>query len=72
MYTVGLLSTNSDIRITVKNSAAQKMSKYRGFSCPCFPVFGLNTEIYRVNVRIQSKYGKIPEKTPYLDTFYAV
>ena len=26
---------------------------------PYFPVFGLNTEIYGVNLRIQSEYGKI-------------
>ena len=32
----------------------------RSFSCPYFPLFGLNT----------GKYG--PEKTPYLDTFHAV
>ena len=35
-------------------------SKFRDFSGPCFPVFGLNT----------GKYG--PEKAPYLDTFHAV
>ena len=28
-------------------------------SGPYFPVFGLKTEIYFVNVRIQCKYGKI-------------
>ena len=38
---------------------AWKVSKYRVFSGPYFPVFGLNTEIYGVNLRIQSKYGKI-------------
>ena len=37
---------------------AWKVSKYRVFSGPYFPVFGLNTEIYGVNLRIQSKYGK--------------
>ena len=43
------------------------------FSGPYFPVFGLNAEIYPVNPRIQSKYGKIrTKKTPYLDKFYAV
>ena len=36
------------------------MSKYRVFSGPYFPVFS----------PITGKYG--PEKTPYLDTFYAV
>ena len=50
-----------------------KVSKYRVFSGLYFPVFGLGTEIYRVNLRIQFKYGKYrPEKTPYLDTFYKV
>ena len=30
-------------------------------------------EIYEVNLRIQSEYGKYgPEITPYLDTFHAV
>ena len=35
------------------------MSKYGVISGPCFPVFGLNTEIYEVNLRIQSEYRKI-------------
>ena len=35
------------------------MSKYGVFSGPYFPVFGLNTEIYSVNLCIQSKNGKI-------------
>ena len=35
------------------------MSKYGVFSDPYFPVFGLNTEIYSVNHRIQSEYRKI-------------
>ena len=37
------------------------------FSGPFFNVFELNTEIYEVNLRINSKYR--PEKTLYLDTF---
>ena len=36
------------------------MSKYRVFSGPYFPVFGLNTGKY------------VPEKISYLDTFHAV
>ena len=36
-----------------------KVSKYRIISSPYFPVFRLNTEIYSVNVHIQSKYKKI-------------
>ena len=52
---------------------AWKVSKYGVFSGPYFPVFGLNREIYGVNLRIQSQYtGKYgPEKTPYLDAFHA-
>ena len=38
---------------------AWKVSKYRVFSGPYFPVFGLNTEIYGVNLRIHSEYRKI-------------
>ena len=45
----------------------------RSFSGLHFPVFGLNTEIYGVNLYIQFKYGKYGvEKTPYLGTFQAV
>ena len=36
-----------------------KVSKCRVFSGPCFLVFGLNTEIYSVNLRIQSEYRKV-------------
>ena len=35
------------------------VSKCRDFSGPYFPVFGLNTEIYFVNIRIQSECRKI-------------
>ena len=35
------------------------MSTYGVFSVPYFPVFGLNTEIYGVNLRIQSEYRKM-------------
>ena len=38
---------------------ALKLSKYGVFSGPYFPVFGLNTEIYGVNLRIQSEYRKM-------------
>ena len=38
-----------------------------------FPAFGLTTELYEGNLRIQSKCGKIrTRKTPNTDTFYAV
>ena len=43
------------------------------FSGPYFPAFGLNMEIYGVNLRIQSECRKIrTKKIPYLDTFHAV
>ena len=53
------------------------MSKYRVFSGPYFPVFGLNAGKYgpekSVNLRIQSEYGKYrPEKNPYLDIFHVM
>ena len=38
---------------------ARKVTKYGVFFDPYFPVLGLNTEIYSVNLRIQSKYRKI-------------
>ena len=36
-----------------------KVSKYGVIPGPYFPVFGLNTGIYSVNLRIQSEYKKI-------------
>ena len=36
-----------------------KVSKYENFSGAYFPVFELNTDIYGVNLRIQSEYRKI-------------
>ena len=55
------------------NITAWKVSKYGVFSGPYLPVSGLNTEIYGVDLRIQSETGKYrPEKTPHLDTFYAM
>ena len=35
------------------------MSKYGVISGPYYPVFGLNTEIYEVNLRIPSEYRRI-------------
>ena len=36
-----------------------KRVQIRSFFGPYFPVFGLNTEIYSVNIRAQSEYRKI-------------
>ena len=53
--------------------ATLKIVHTRNFSGPYFPTFGLNTEIYRVNIRIQTEYGKIrTRKNPNKDTFYSV
>ena len=38
---------------------ARKVSRYGVISDPYLPVFGLNTEIYGINLRIQSEYMKI-------------
>ena len=46
------------------------MSVFGVFSSTHFPAFGLNTEIYSVNLRIQSKCGKKRiKKTPHTDLF---
>ena len=42
-----------------KINIAWKVSKYGVISGPYFPVFELNTEIFGVNLRIQSEYRKI-------------
>ena len=50
-----------------------KSVRIRRFYGPYFPEFGLNTVIYGVSPRIQSKCGKIQtRKTPNTDTFHAV
>ena len=38
---------------------SRKVSKYGVIYGPYFPVFGLNTEIHAVNLRIQPEYSKI-------------
>ena len=38
---------------------AWKVSRYGVLSGLSFPVFGMNTEIYAINLQIQSKYWKI-------------
>ena len=54
-------------------NTAWKVSKYGVFSGPYFPAFGLNTERYRVSLRIQSECGKIrTTKKSKLDTFHRV
>ena len=45
--------------IRLMTTAVWKVSKCAVFFGPYFPMFGLNTEIYSVNLRIQSDYEKI-------------
>ena len=50
-----------------------KSVRTRSVSGLYFPEFGLNTEIYRANLHIQSECGKIKtRKTPNMDTFHTV
>ena len=46
-------------------NTAWKVSKYGVLSGPYFPVFSLNTKIYSVSLRIQSKYRKIRARKKY-------
>ena len=50
-----------------------KRVRIRSFSGQYFPTFGLNTEIYSINLCIQSKWEKIrTRKVPNTATFHAV
>ena len=40
-------------------TTAWKVSKYGVFPGPYFPLFGLNMDLYSVNLRIQSEYRKM-------------
>ena len=50
---------SDDGLLSIFNKHCVKSVQIRSFSGPYFPVFGLNAEIYEVNLRIQSKYGKM-------------
>ena len=67
------ISDISIFQIFIINTA-RKVSIYRVFSGPHFPVSVVNTEIYLVNLCIQSpNTGKSgSEKVRYLDSFHAV
>ena len=43
-----------------------KSVRIQSFSGPYFPAFGLNTEVYRVNFRIQTECGKRSEYGEFL------
>ena len=57
----------------LKKGNCVKIVRIWSFSGPYFPTFALNTEKYRVSLRIKSKCGKIrTRKTPNTDTFQVV
>ena len=47
------------IKLQKKSSLHEKCPHTMFFSGPYFPIFELNTEIYSVNLCIQSEWGKI-------------
>ena len=50
-----------------------KFVRIRRYSGPHFPTFGLNTERYRLSLRIQSECGEMRTRiTPNMDAFYTV
>ena len=61
------------ILLCAKINTTRKMSVFGVFSGLYFPAFGMNKEIYKVNLRIQSECGKMhTRKTPNTDNFHAV
>ena len=57
---MSLLMTHKDFLIFyILTITAWKVSKYGITSGQYFPVFGLSTEIYGANLRIQPEYRKI-------------
>ena len=61
------------ILLCAKINTTRKMSVFGVFSGLNFPAFGMNKEIYKVNLRIQSECGKMhTRKTPNTDNFHAV
>ena len=64
-----LLNFSSSL-VSWRCQSLREKSPHLEFSGPYFPAFGLNAEIYRVNLRIQSKCGKKrTKKPPNKDTF---
>ena len=53
------MTLQTGLGTTLLGSHCVKSVQIRSFSGPYFPVFGLITEVYGVNLCIQSEYGKI-------------
>ena len=67
------LYSNVLMMITINWRLREKCPNTEFFLDHIFLYSDWNAKIYRVNLRIQSKYRKIrTEKTPYLDTFHVV
>ena len=61
------------LSISTSDDHCVKSVLIQSFSSLYFTAFGLNAEIYIVNLRIQSKCGKIRTRnTPNTDTFHAM
>ena len=63
----------SNFHVSSKFSLNEKCPNMEFFLVRIFLFFGLNTEIFSVNLHIQSKYKKIrTRKTPCLDSFHTL
>ena len=61
------------LRVRISMSTLPNIFNIWSISGPHFPTFGLNTEIYSANLRIQSKWRKMrARKTPNTDNFHVV
>ena len=59
IYFTTLMCCTSEFSSYMTMITVWKVSKYGVFSSPYFPVFGMNTEIYSVNLCIHCEYSKI-------------
>ena len=67
-----ILDVLLSFEFTCANRTQREKVRVRSFSSFYFPTFGLNTERYRVYLRIQSECGKIQtRKTPNTDPLHA-
>ena len=71
-YMIVIYVVQNDTKNT-NNIYCVKNVRIQSYSGLDFPTFGLNTERYRVSLRLQSECGKMLTRiTPNTDTFHAV
>ena len=71
-YMIVIYVVQNDTKNT-NNIYCVKSVRIQSYSGLDFPTFGLNTERYRVSLRLQSECGKMRTRiTPNTDTFHAV